>query len=132
MAFNLTQIVGNKVEKKVIYDNDLRSTSTVFSIAEISKFSKIHFLVFNTLDQSVGISFYPFETNVAPLKYWDGETFIETLSSEAVIPANSYVSLAGHPIMEVADLYDQLRIRIKPKATPTVGNFKIIAFGQIN
>lgn len=131
MAFNITQIVGKKLARKQTYSAELRDTTIVFHSVDASDYSDKSILINNSLNKAVEISFY---APVAPisLSTWDGEKFTTSLENQAIIPANTFASLNGHPCWEAVKLMSGFRIRIKPVESPTTGNLHIEIYGKIN
>lgn len=132
MAFNITKIVGKKVEEKEVYNAAITDTTTKWVPVDSSNYANFNLIVHNTLDKPVDLYLYYSGSYVSYA--WDGEKFIRLDVNPLTLSTSGSFPIMEHPVF--APLKDKcnygFRIKVVCPEAPTTGSLKITIHGRVN
>lgn len=131
MGLQFAKIIGKRVEKKTIYDSEIRDTTTIMVQVNTSDYTDFKLIATNTLDQPVTLAVYASEGFT--LFIWDGEDYVSAITNPATLRLPGQYPLMEHPAFALVKEKGMVNFNIRVKCTsaPTTGSLKIEVHGRL-
>ena len=127
-GFIMAKHANNPVEEVLIYDALVkRDATTLNTRIDLTKYKKVTYLVYSTLDAEFNIIFRP---NARTAKIWNGTEYVD-LATTLTMSTRHFNVVLNTEMPELNHVFASMDIRIEFETIPTEGDLTVRLVGEL-